>query len=100
MVLLLDALRGQLLVEGRGSLFKAVVVVLPAVEIDGQLLQAEPILFCQNKRVVGLPMCDVDWIAEYRAQSPYYGRPGRGGRVDIPGRLKDQGRALGADRRE
>ena len=64
MVFVFDSLRGQLLIEGGGSLFKPVVVVLPTVEIDGQFLQVEPILLSQKKWVVGLPVREVDWIAE------------------------------------
>src|SRR5712692_6004034 len=54
-ILVLNALGQKLLVQGLSALFKTVVILLAAVEIDGQLPQPSFIFLRQNKRAVFFP---------------------------------------------
>src|SRR5712692_2231392 len=63
-ILVLNALGQKLLVQGLSALFKTVVILLAAVEIDGQLPQPSFIFLRQNKRAVFFPVRHIDRLSE------------------------------------
>jgi hypothetical protein len=94
-----DAFDLQLRVKGFSAIFKAELVVVAAVEIDGQLCNTRAVLFRQHKRAVLVPVSDIDGITE-RAEHSAERRSGMHHCIDLPRRFCDEGRALGADRRK
>ena len=68
MIFVLDPFRLKLAVQRFGSVLESVFIVASAIEIDRQALQASLILPGKRKRIVLLPVRNIDGIAEYRAQ--------------------------------
>ena len=100
MVLVLHAQLLQLFMQDGGSLFETVVVILAAVEIDGELLQGGGIFAREQKRVVGVPVRNIDWISEDIRQHFSQRSAGAGGEIKFAGRLGNQCGALGTDGRK
>ena len=100
MVLVLHAQFLQLFMQGGGAFFETVVVILAAVEIDGEFLQFGCVLPCEQKRVVGVPMRNIDRISEDIRQHFSQRRAGAGREIEFLGRLRNQRGALGADGRK
>jgi len=90
----------QLLMQGGCTFFKAVVVILTAVEVDGHPPQRGLIPVRQNERTVLLPVCDLNRAAENRCQQLSQRSTGLSSGVEFLGRFRDQRGALRADRGE
>ena len=59
----------QLLVKGFSAILEAELVVIAAVEIDGQLCNARAVLFRQHKRAVLVPVSNINRITEDRRRA-------------------------------
>src|SRR5271165_1039600 len=86
--------------ESRSAFFKAVVIVLAAVEIDSELSHSGNISLGQNKRTVALPVSHVNRMSEDRRQQLPERRTGAGRGVELLGRLSHQRGALRAHGRK
>src|SRR5712675_702305 len=90
----------QLLMERSSAFLKAVIIILAAVEINGQASKGFLVSFSQIERTIVLPMLNSDGIAENRGQHLSQ-RSARAGRcVEFLRGFSDQRRALSADRRK
>src|SRR5262244_3909878 len=68
MKFVLDTLTRQLAVELGRAFGKAVFVLPAAIEVDGLTLNLTAVFTCKVKRVIGVPMRNLDGIAKHRSQ--------------------------------
>ena len=66
-ILVLHAFRLELAVQGGGAIFESEVILLAAVEVDCQMLQAGLIFAGEDENAVFLPVRHVDGFAEGRS---------------------------------
>src|ERR1700756_5264720 len=97
MILVFDACSHQFVVELSRSFFKTVVIVLAAVEIDGEPAQVGRILLRQKKWTVCAPVSSIDRGPKNRAQHTSQRRARLFGGIQLLWRLSDKRSALSAD---
>src|SRR5215469_10309552 len=98
MKFVLDALTRQLVVELGRAFGKAVFVLLAAIEVDGLTLNLAAVFPCQVKRIVGVPMRNLDGVAKHRSKQ--VGQPAGvfQNLVELLRSFGEERRALGAHR--
>src|SRR5258708_1108673 len=98
--LVANAFGHELFVQFAGALVEAEVILLAAVDVDCEIPELRPVLSRQHKRIVLVPVREVDGIAERSSQHSSK-RPGALKiRVEFLRILRDQGGTLHAYRSE
>ena len=94
---MLHAFHLQLAVQGGGAILETEVILLAAIEVDGQTSQCQPVLSGEQENIVLLPVRHVDRLAECGSHDPAQGRTRTPGIRQFLRSLRDQGSALRAD---
>ena len=92
-----DVLFLKLLIERCRAYLEVIFVVAPAIEINGERADGSLVFLSQDKRIVLIPMSDVDRIPEYGTHQFAKAAAGAHRGVKFLRRLGHEGCALRAD---